>query len=194
MSMIPRFCSVLTRLTPSETIRSASTSRPESVSSRIAILGLRSSICRISWRFFSPPENPSLTLRSEKAGSIASLFMASFTSPTQVRTFGASPRSAVAAVRKKFATDTPGTSTGYCIARKSPAFARSSTLISRTSTPSRVTLPPVIEYFGWPAIEYASVDLPEPFGPIIACTSPELIVRSTPRRISVIPESVSTPT
>ncbi len=37
--MTPRSEPSLTRLTPSETIRSASTSRPESVSSRIAIFG-----------------------------------------------------------------------------------------------------------------------------------------------------------
>ena len=38
-------------------------SRPESVSSRMAIFGWSSVICRISWRFFSPPEKPSLRLR-----------------------------------------------------------------------------------------------------------------------------------
>ena len=46
------------------------------------------------------------------------------------------------------AVDTPGTSTGYCIARKRPARARSSTVIARTSSPSSVTLPEVIVYFG----------------------------------------------
>ena len=35
-------------------------SSPESVSSRIAIRGFNIAICRISTRFFSPPENPSL--------------------------------------------------------------------------------------------------------------------------------------
>ena len=146
--MIPRFWLSLTRLTPSETMRSASTSRPESVSSKIATLGLSNSICKISWRFFSPPEKPSLTLRSAKAESMLNFAIASFTSPTQVRTFGASPRIAVAAVRKKLETDTPGTSTGYCIARKRPAFARSSTLISKTSWPSSVTVPLVMVYLG----------------------------------------------
>ena len=42
-------------------IRSASMSRPLSVSSRIAISGFRTAIWSISRRFFSPPENPSLT-------------------------------------------------------------------------------------------------------------------------------------
>src|SRR3954452_20136888 len=43
-------------------------------------------------------------------------------------------------------------------------------------------------------MEYASVDLPEPLGPMIACVSPERTVRSTPRRISLVPCSVSTVT
>ena len=44
--------------TPAATIRSASMSSPESVSSRIASFGSSTAICRISLRFFSPPENP----------------------------------------------------------------------------------------------------------------------------------------
>ena len=35
-------------------------------------------------------------------------------------------------------------------------------------------MPPVISYLGWPAIEYARVDLPEPFGPMMAWVSPDL--------------------
>src|SRR6187402_1088120 len=192
MSMMPRPVLSLMRLTPSDTMRSASTSRPESVSSRIAILGARSSICRISWRFFSPPEKPSLTLRSAKAGSMRRASIAPLTSLTHVRSLGASPSIAVFAVRRKLETETPGTSTGYCIARKSPARARSSTVIASTSAPSRVTDPLVTLYFGWPSIEYAKVDLPEPFGPMIAWVSPSRMVRSTPLRISLGPASVST--
>ena len=41
----------------------ASTSRPESISSRKTRSGFRRSICRISSLFFSPPENPSLRWR-----------------------------------------------------------------------------------------------------------------------------------
>ena len=70
--------------------------------------------------------------------------MASLTSLTQVRSLGASPRMAVAEVRRKLETETPGTSTGYCIARNRPARARSSTVIASTSSPSSVTVPPVI--------------------------------------------------
>jgi hypothetical protein len=58
----------------------------------------------------------------------------------------------VAAVRRKFDIDTPGTSTGYCIARNSPARARSSTLIASTSSPSSVIDPDVTVYLGCPAI------------------------------------------
>ena len=78
--------------------------------------------------------------------------MAALTSLTHVRSLGASPSIAVLAVRRKLLTVTPGTSTGYCIARKSPARARSSTFIDRTSSPSSVTVPPVTVYFGWPAM------------------------------------------
>src|SRR6478736_4447473 len=106
MSRVPTAPVSRTRLTPSETTRRASTSRPESVSSRIAILGFSSSSCRISWRFFSPPEKPSLTLRSAKDGSMDRLAMASRTSLTHSRSLGASPRTAVAAVRRKLETGT----------------------------------------------------------------------------------------
>ena len=137
---------------PSATIFSASTSRPESVSSRIAIFGSSSSIWRISWRFFSPPEKPSFSERSANFGSMARSLIAPRISFMKSRSFGASPRVAVTAVRRKFDTDTPGTSTGYCMARNSPARARASTLIASTSSPSRVTEPEVTWYFGWPAI------------------------------------------
>src|SRR3954451_13203199 len=43
-------------------------------------------------------------------------------------------------------------------------------------------------------MEYARVDLPEPFGPMIAWVSPERTVRSTPRRISLVLCSAATST
>ena len=82
-----------------------------------------------------------MTERWAIAVSIFTRSMAVLTSLTQVRSFGASPSIAVLAVRRKFDTETPGTSTGYCMARKRPARARSSTLIASTSWPSSVTLP-----------------------------------------------------
>ena len=50
--------------TPSDTVRTASTSRPESVSSRMASFGSSMSICKISAFFFSPPEKPTFRSRS----------------------------------------------------------------------------------------------------------------------------------
>ncbi|SVB12199.1 uncharacterized protein METZ01_LOCUS165053, partial [marine metagenome] len=47
--------------TPSAMVFNASISRPESVSSSIDNSGSRVSICKISFLFFSPPENPSFT-------------------------------------------------------------------------------------------------------------------------------------
>src|SRR5688572_29423648 len=45
-------------------------------------------------------------------------------------------------------------------------------------------VPSVTSYPGCPASTCASVLFPDPLGPITACTSPSLTVRSTPRRIS----------
>ncbi len=120
--------------------------------------------------------------------------MAFLTSLVHVRIEGACPSMADFAVRRKFVTVTPGISTGYCIARKRPARARSSTDISRTSSPSSVIEPLVTVYLGCPAIVYARVDLPDPLGPMIAWVSPVRIVRVMPLRISVSPASVSTVT
>src|SRR5436190_17117968 len=58
--------------TPCATVLSASMSRPLSVSSSTAYLGSSIAICRISARFFSPPEKPSLTARDVNERSIPS--------------------------------------------------------------------------------------------------------------------------
>src|SRR6476469_3029125 len=47
-----------------------------------------------------------------------------------------------------------------------------------------MTWPPVTSYNSRPASTCASVLFPEPFGPIMACTSPAFTVRSMPFRIS----------
>ena len=52
-------------------------SRPESVSSSSASFGSSTAICRISLRFFSPPEKPSLTPRLRKLSSICISFILS---------------------------------------------------------------------------------------------------------------------
>ena len=158
----------------------------------MANFGLSSSSCSTSARFFSPPEKPSFTERVANFGSILSRFMASDSSFVHVRMAGALPSTSVLAVRRKLVMDTPGTSTGYCMARKMPALARSSGVILRMSSPSSSTWPESTMYFGWPASVYARVDLPEPLGPMMAWVSPELTVRFTPLRIGLMPSLVST--
>src|SRR6266705_4953743 len=78
----------------------------------------------------------------------------------------------------------PRISTGYWNARKTPARARSSGFMSSKSLPSYFAVPPSTAYAGWPARTCASVLLPEPFGPMIECTSPAFTFRSMPLRIS----------
>src|SRR5277367_4339 len=53
------------------------------------------------------------------------------------------------------------------------------------SFPSKNTCPPVISYPSRPAKIWARVLLPEPLGPMMACTSPALTVRLIPLRISL---------
>ena len=158
----------------------------------MANFGLSSSSCSTSARFFSPPEKPSFTERVANFGSIFRRFIASDSSLVQVRMAGALPSTSVFAVRRKLVIDTPGTSTGYCMAKKTPALARSSGVILRMSSPSSSTCPESTTYLGWPASVYASVDLPDPFGPMMAWVSPELTVRFTPLRIGLMPSLVST--
>ena len=68
-------------------------SRPESVSSRIASVGSSTAIWKISLRFFSPPENPSLTGRFSSAWSMSSSFILSRTSArNSIASSSGSPR------------------------------------------------------------------------------------------------------
>src|SRR5690349_3516208 len=90
-------------------------------------------------------------------------------------------------MRRYLATVTPGIATGYWKAMKRPARARSSGSASVISSPSKRIWPSVTSRPGWPMITLASVDLPDPFGPIIAWISPERTRRSTPLRICLSP-------
>src|SRR3954453_23912323 len=181
----PMPCSACSLATPSATVRSASMSRPESVSSSTATSGSSIAIWRISARFFSPPENPSLRWREVKARSTSSRSTACCRRVRNSLTLiGSSLRPVLIAMRRKFAIETPGIETGYWKARKRPACARSSGSASVMSSPLNVIDPSVISYSGWPMMVEASVDLPEPLGPIRACSSPLSTLRSTPLRIS----------
>src|SRR5215204_2255820 len=90
-------------------------------------------------------------------------------------------------MRRYFVTVTPGIATGYWNAMNRPARARSSGSASVMSSPSNRICPSVTSKLGWPMSAFASVDLPDPFGPISAWNSPERTRRSTPLRIRLSP-------
>ena len=92
-------------------------------------------------------------------------------------------RRAWSAMRRKLATLTPGIAVGYWNARKSPFRPRSSASHSEMSSPWKRTFPEVISYFGFPMSAFARVLFPEPFGPMIACTSPLFTVSVSPLRM-----------
>ena len=106
---------------------------PESVSSRIAICGCSTASWSTSFRFFSPPEKPwfvSVHHRVVDAEAVHLLLHV-----LAERQGACSPFTAWYAVRRKFTTETPGTSVGYCIARNSPRLARSSGVSAVMSSP-----------------------------------------------------------
>ena len=182
---------VASLLTPSATIRMASTSRPESVSSRMESLGSSIAIWNISLRFFSPPENPSFTdlLASLESSSTIALF-SRISLRKSAAFIGSLPsyfRFSLMAARMKLVIDTPGISTGYWNERNSPSWARSSGFMARRSLPLNTAVPPVTSYNGLPTSTALSVDFPEPFGPMMAWVSPSLMVRLIPFNISLLP-------
>ena len=134
-------------MTPSETMRRASMSRPESVSSSTHSVGSSTAICRISVRFFSPPEKPTFTGRFSMSSSMSSLAASSrtcFRNSGVVSSF--SPRlrrTALSAVRRNVSLATPGISIGYWKARNTPLAARSSGSISSTFSPFQRMSPPI---------------------------------------------------
>src|SRR3954465_10544833 len=180
-----------TVLTPCATVLSASMSRPESVSSRIAIVGRWSGSWRISMRFFSPPRKPSWGERLARSrGTFVSSIAASTVLRKSLSEISFSPcasRWAFMTIRRYFVTVTPGIATGYWNAMNRPARARSSGSASVMSSPRKRIWPSVTSSVGWPMITLASVDLPEPFGPMRAWISPLLTVRSRPLRIFLSP-------
>src|SRR3990172_1770590 len=69
-----------------------------------------------------------------------------------------------------------------------PSRARVSGSMASRSRPLYRTVPSLTSQSGCPASTRASVLLPEPLGPMMACTSPRSIERSMPRRISRPPQ------
>ena len=104
-------------VTPSPTIFKASTSRPLSVSSRIASAGSSTAICKTSLRFFSPPEKPTLTARRSMSSEMPRVAVFWRTNLRKSMASSSSlPECSRCALRdsfKKFMVETPGISTGY---------------------------------------------------------------------------------
>ena len=90
--MIIAFSSFLIEFTPFATTRNASISSPESVSSRSANLGSKTAIWKISFLFFSPPENPSLTgLLSSESFRLSNLILSPMRSINSIASISFSP-------------------------------------------------------------------------------------------------------
>ena len=77
-------------------------SRPESVSSSTATTGSSSAICKISLRFFSPPENPWFRWRLAKDGSMPRRSIHSVMSTRTSRTETSVPLRAAMAWRRNW--------------------------------------------------------------------------------------------
>src|SRR4051794_16761478 len=191
MISTPMSLSRATVLTPLATTFSASMSRPESVSSSTARRGCWSASWRISRRFFSPPENPSLRYRElNSLGTLVSAIAPSTVLRKSLRLISGSPcasRWAFMTMRRYFVMVTPGIETGYWKAMKRPRRDRSSGSASVMFSPLKRISPSVTSRPGWPMITLASVDLPEPLGPMSAWISLEWTSRSRPLRISLSP-------
>ena len=114
-------------------------SSPLSVSSSTASFGSSTAICRISLRFFSPPEKPTLTARFSMSSDMPSVCVFWRKSLRNcMASSGVSPRClrrALTASLRKVVFGTPGISTGYWKARNRPSAARSSGAISSRSRP-----------------------------------------------------------
>ena len=102
----------------------ASTSRPESSSSKTAIRGRRTASWRVSFLFASPPERSTLSGRCRISGGIPS--SAASAARRLASTTGSASAARPEATRDSLraaARGTPGTSIGYWKVKKSPAFA-----------------------------------------------------------------------
>ena len=147
MMTIADVSSRLRLFTPAATIFIASTSRPLSVSSRIASTGSSMAIWKTSFLFFSPPENPTFTSLFAKSLFICTSCIFSFMSlRNSLPVRGWSPlasRCAFTAAFMKLALDTPGISTGYWKLRKMPSRLLSSGDIARRPLPLKVISPSV---------------------------------------------------
>ena len=159
-------------LTPSATTRRASMSRPESVSSSTAIVGLEHrQLEDLHPLLLASREAVVQVARGELLGDVGEGhrllgLLAEVLELDRLLAGGLAMR--VDAMRRYLATVTPGIATGYWKAMNRPIRERSSGLASVMSSPLKVIVPSVTSRLGWPMIALARVDLPDPFGPIRA--------------------------
>ena len=160
-------------------------------------VGSSIAIWKISLRFFSPPEKPTLTSLLANSGRICTNAIFSFISfrksPAFIGSRPSAARFALTAVFMKFVMVTPGISIGYWNDMKIPAQERSSGDIASRSLPMNVMLPSVTVYNGLPVSTLDNVLLPAPLGPMTAWISPFLMTRSMPFRISLSPTEACNP-
>ncbi len=123
-------------------------------------------------------------------GTLVSAMASSTVRRKSLSEISSSPRAsrwAFMTIRRYFVIVTPGMATGYWKAMKRPMRERSSGSASVMSSPLKRIWPSVTSRVGWPMMTLASVDLPEPLGPIRAWISPLFTARSRPLRISLSP-------
>ena len=161
------FSSFLNISIPFDTVFIASTSSPESVSSSIASFGFSTSICNISFFFFSPPEKPTFRLLSMFLGFIFKSSIYFFSSSLNSNIFTGFPVTLFFAYFKKFVTEIPGISSGNWNDINIPFLAISSVFEFVISSPSNSIFPFTFLYSGLFNIAFAVVVFPDPFGPII---------------------------
>ena len=134
-------------------------------------------ICTISLRFFSPPEKPTFTPRFIMSMSRPSASACSRArrrkSPAESSASPRARRWALSAVRRNWTLETPGISTGYWKPRNRPCGGALVRLHARAD-PRRRASPSLRSPHSRAArrARRPSVDLPAPFGPMIAWTSP----------------------
>ncbi len=167
-------------------------SRPESVSSRIASLGSSTAIWRISLRFFSPPEKPAFTDPAHDRGvhlDELELLLHEVEEVQRVDLLLAARLADLVVRRAQEVRVGHAGDLDRILEREEDAGLRAHLRLQLEEVLPvvRSTVPPVTSYAGWPASTCASVLLPEPFGPMTACTSPAFTVRSMPLRISLSP-------
>ena len=123
--------------------------------------------CSVSLRLRSPPDRSTFSGRARNRSSkpMARPRLVGSRSASGARCRGPAPARTSAAASSAPRARRPGTSIGCCRARNSPARARCHAGSPARSTPVEGHTPPVTSVPGRPMRAWASVLLPDPFGP-----------------------------